>query len=350
MKVHIHCVELPLQHEFTIARGSLSVQKSLIVELEHRGVRGFGEATAHEYYGVTMDSMVESIDRCRGQIESHDFNCASELWNLLKPKLADEMFLLAAVDCAAHDLYGKMAGLPTHAMLGLDWKKGPDSSFTIGIDTVDRMVEKLAERSAWSTYKIKLGTDHDIEIMRQLRQHTEARLRVDANCGWTADETISNSQALKELGVEFIEQPLPADAPIADQRRAFKNSALPIIADESCRVLPDVTKCAGLFHGVNVKLSKCGGITPGLRMLRQAQGLGMKTMVGCMVESTVGISAAAQLLPLLDYADLDGAELLAGDVAHGVSVKNGIVKMPDRPGNGVELFESVTEVAEQTIA
>lgn len=346
MRVHVHQVELPLQHEFTIARGSLSVQQSLIVELEHNGERGFGEATAHTYYGVTLDSMAISIERCRSLIEAFEFESADELWNQLHLQLSEEMFLLAAIDCAAHDLFGKLDKRPTHEMLGLNWGAVPLSSFTIGIDTIDRMIEKLAERCDWSTYKIKLGTDHDIDIIRQLRQQTSAVLRVDANCGWTTDETIANSRALKDLGVEFIEQPFPADASVEDQRRAFENSVLPIIADESCRVESDVEKCDGLFHGVNVKLSKCGGITPTLRMLRQARGLGMKTMVGCMVESTVGISAAAQLLPLLDYADLDGAELLAGDVANGVSVANGVVRMPDRFGNGVDLFESVAGVSE----
>lgn len=342
MKVHVHRVELPLQHEFTIARGSLSMQKSLIVELEHEGVRGFGEATAHAYYGVTVDSMASSIDRCRSLIETFGFDSASELWTQLRPQLTDELFLLAAIDSAAHDLFGKLTGRFTHEMLGLCWGDVPQSSFTIGIDTIDRMIQKLAERSGWSAYKIKLGTDHDIEIIRQLRRETSATLRVDANCGWTVDETIANSHALKELDVEFIEQPLPADAPIDEQRRTFENSALPIIADESCRIESDVKKCDGLFHGINVKLSKCGGITPGLRMLRRARELGMKRMVGCMVESTVGISAAAQLLPLLDFADLDGAELLAHDVANGVSVADGVVRMSDRFGNGVELFESVT--------
>lgn len=342
MKVVIHRVELPLQHEFVIARGSLSVQQSLIVELQHDGICGFGEATAHPYYGVTIDSMVQSIDQCQSAIEDFQFESADELWNQLQPRLAYEMFLLAAIDSAAHDFFGKLAGRATHQMLGLSWGDVPESSFTIGIDTIDRMTEKLSERSEWSAYKIKLGTAHDIEIVKQLRQQTAAILRVDANCGWTADETIANSFALKDLGVEFIEQPLPADAPRDEQRRVKDNSALPIIADESCRVESDVEQCEGLFHGINVKLSKCGGITPGLRMLRRARAADMKTMVGCMVESTVGISAAAQLLPLLDYADLDGAELLAGDVAHGVSVTNGVVRLPESFGNGVELFESVT--------
>lgn len=211
------------------------------------------------------------------------------------------------------------------------------SSYTIGIDSIEKMIAKLNELPDWKIYKIKLGTDRDVEIIRQLRQHTSATFRVDANCGWTAEETIENSHVLKELGVEFIEQPLAANADREEQKKVFEDSALPIVADESCLVEADVEKCVGRFHGVNVKLCKCGGLTPAARMLRQAKTFGMKTMVGCMVESSVGISAAAQLLPLLDYADLDGAVLISEDPADGVSVTNGAVRLGERFGNGVEL-------------
>lgn len=347
MKLRTHRVELPLEHPFTIARGTRHTQRSLILEIEHDGVRGFGEATEHAYYGVTIEQMALTVEHCRSAIEDFDGESPQTLWDSLRSRLADDMFLLAAIDCAAHDLAGKLSGQRTYATLGLSWSNIPVSSFTIGIDEIDHMIKKMAERSAWSIFKIKLGTDHDIEIVEQLREHTTATFRVDANCGWTVDETINNSRALKELGVEFIEQPLPADATFADQQDIFRNSALPIIADESCIIEPDVEKCSGQFHGVNVKLSKCGGITPAYRMLQIARDLGMKTMVGCMVETSVGISAAAQLLPLLDYADLDGAELLAADAAHGVSVVNGHVILPDQFGNGSELLESIAPATNQ---
>ena len=343
MKLLTHCVELPLEHPFTIARGTRHIQRSLIVEIQHDGLRGFGEATQHEYYGVTIEEMVVTVQKHRAMIEAFDGKDVLGFWSNLHPHLASDMFLLAAIDCAAHDLAGKLAGQRTSEALGLSWSGIPKSSFTIGIDEIDRMVEKMAERSDWSIFKIKLGTDRDIEMIRRLRQHTSATFRVDANCGWTADETIHNSRTLAKLGVEFIEQPLPADASVADQQRVFKDSSLPIIADESCLIESDIEQCNGRFHGVNVKLSKCGGITPAFRMLRQARDLGMKTMIGCMVESSVGISAAAQLLPLLDYADIDGAELLAGDVADGASVANGYVSLPNCFGNGVELLESATQ-------
>ena len=345
MKLGFHRVELPLEHVFTVARGSRTTQSSLIVELQHEGECGYGEATEHAYYGVACDAMVASLERCRETLESYDGQSPSDLWQTLSPSLSNEMFLLAAVDSAAHDLYGKLNRRRTYETLDLRWENVPASSFTIGIDSPDKMVAKMKERSDWPIFKIKLGTRHDLELVRELREHTSARFRVDANCGWTVEETIQISMALRELGVEFIEQPLPANATDDDQRQVFEGSALPIVADESCLTEADVVRCQGKFHGINVKLSKCGGITPAARMLNDARKLGLKTMVGCMVETSVGISAAAQLLPLLDYADLDGAELLDGDAASGVRVCAGVAVLPNEFGNGVRLLESVAEVA-----
>ncbi len=337
MNFTLHRFALPLQHEFTIARGSISVQNSLVVELVQDGVSGFGEATENLYYGHSLNSMTQSINSCKSFLESNEFDSPEELWQQLQPLLQNDVFALSAIDLAAHDLFGKIAGRHTYEMLDLKWENIPESSYTIGIDSIDKMVSKLNELPNWRIYKIKLGTDQDVEIIRQLRQHTSATFRVDANCGWSAEETIENSHALKKLGVEFIEQPLAANADRKEQVRVFEGSTLPIIADESCLVEADVENCAGRFHGVNVKLCKCGGVTPAVRMLRQARTLGMKTMVGCMVESSVGISAAAQLLPLLDYADLDGAVLISKDPADGVTVTNGAVRLSERFGNGVVL-------------
>jgi len=344
MRVRLHRLNLPLEHEFKIARGSMTVQRSLVVELEVDGITGFGESTENDYYGFSLDSMAGSIESCSEVIESYRFGSPEELWMRLHSLIPNDPFALSAIDLAAHDLFGKLAGRHTYDMLGLEWKDLPDSSYTIGIDNIDKMVAKLRERPDWRIYKIKLGTSHDVDIIRQLRNETQAIFRVDANCGWTVDETVANSFALKALGVEFIEQPLPADASVNEHRNVFRESALPIVADENCLIESDVEKCHGIFHGVNIKLCKCGGITPAVRMLRHARSLGMRTMVGCMVESSVGISAAAQLLPLLDYADLDGAELLAADVAVGVKVTNGVVRLGNHFGNGVAPLRSFQAV------
>lgn len=214
--------------------------------------------------------------------------------------------------------------------------KNPLTDYTIGIASIEKMVTKMKELP-WPIYKIKLGTQEDIEIVTELRKHTDAIFRIDANCGWGVEETISNSIALKKLGVEFLEQPMKADNWEA-HKEVYKHSALPIIADESCIIESDVAKCHNHFHGVNVKLVKCGGLTPGKRMLEEAKKLGLKTMVGCMTESTVGISAIAHLLPLLDYVDMDGALLLDKDIATGVTINYGKIDYPDGNGTGVTLL------------
>ena len=244
-------------------------------------------------------------------------------------QVLDNSFAVSALDMAAHDLQARRHKLPLWKLWDLDWQIVPPSSYTIAIDSTEKMLEKLREQPNWPVYKIKLGTDDDLEIVRCLRLATEARLRVDANCAWTASQTIEFSVALSELGVEFIEQPLKTEAAAEQHRAVFLDSRLPVIADESCRSEADVERCLGYFHGINIKLCKCGGLTPALRMLRRARELGLSTMVGCMIETSIGISAAAQLLPLLDYADLDGAALLADDPTSGLSIESGVVHRID---------------------
>jgi len=343
VNIRLHRYQLPLEHAFTISRETTTVQDTFVVELEQDGYSGFGESTTNQYYGHTLDSMSQAAERCRGILAAFEFGDPAQLSEQLRRELGKDSFTLSAIDEAVYDLDGKLRGQPTYRTLGLDWQPTlAKSSYTIGIDTVPRMLEKLRERPGWPIYKIKLGTRHDVEIVRQLREATDAILRVDANCGWTPEETIANSGKLKDLGVEFIEQPLPVEAPDADHERVFRDSVLPIIADESCQVESDVAACQERFHGVNVKLCKCGGLTPGVRMLRHAREMGMKTMIGCMVESSVGISAAAQLLPLLDYVDLDGAVLLAEDIADGARVEKGVIELASTPGNGVTLRKKST--------
>jgi len=343
---------LPLTHTFTIARGSIDTRGSLIVELSAQGQSGLGEVTENSYYGQTLTSMSAAIEGVRSTVENFDLAIDSpqQLWQRLNGELQGNSFPLCAIDEAAHDLHAKLQNLPLRSL----WKQAgyfdrpvradaeispvpAESSYTIGIDTVETMIQKLKEQSGWNIYKIKLGTDDDIHIVRQLRQHTQAVFRVDANCGWSVDETIENSRSLADLNVEFIEQPLPADASDDDRLRVYEQSALPVIADENCLVESDVERCAGRFHGINVKLSKCGGLTPALKMLRRAHELSLRTMLGCMIESSVGISAAAQLLPLLDYADLDGAVLLRKDPAEGVRIRQGHVEFQEVAGTGAVL-------------
>lgn len=337
--------QLPLKHVFTIARGSTTIRDTLIVSLSAGGVTGYGEATANSYYHATIPELEADIQSVRPLVEGFEYATPDALVEALIPQLAERLagkeFALCALDMAAHDLWGKLRGEPLWKLWGLNTADAPTSNYTIGIDSIPKMVEKAKEVADWPLLKIKLGTDEDLDIVRELRRHTDATFRVDANCGWSADQTIEFSHALKELDVQFIEQPLPAEDR-EGARKVFEGSALPVIADESCVVESDVAACEGHFHGINIKLVKCGGLAPGRRMVAEARRLGLQVMAGCMTESTVGISALGQLAPMLDYVDMDGAALLAEDLAEGVKVVAGTPHYPDRPGSGIELYEAAS--------
>jgi L-alanine-DL-glutamate epimerase-like enolase superfamily enzyme len=332
----LHQFDLPLRHVFTISRGSTAVSRTLVVELRQHGQSGYGEAGESDFYGASIAGMTAALEEVRPQVESARWSDPADLWEQLRPTLSANTFAQCALDQAACDLWGKLRGQPLWKLWGLSLENLPATNYTIGIDTIDAMIRKMDEFPGFPVYKIKLGTTEDLRIVRELRKHTDAVFRVDANCAWDAEETIENSRALKELDVEFIEQPMPPEC-WDEMRRVRRESALPVVADESCQTEPDVDCCLGFFHGVNVKLVKCGGLTPARRMLARARQLGLKTMVGCMTESTVGISAIGQLLPMLDYVDMDGALLLARDVATGVRIDGGRVILPDGPGCGVRL-------------
>lgn len=340
--------DLPLRHVFRISRGATSVQRTVVVEAAADGLCGYGEATENSYYGATAQAMVELVSRVEPLLADWRPSDPSDVVGAIAQAIGNvdqgrvEAFALSAIDAALHDLWGKQAGKSVAELLGLDPLAGPPSNYTIGIDTLPTMVEKLRETPGWPVYKIKLGTDDDLAIIRRLREETDAPFRVDANCGWTADQAVELSQELKPLGVEFIEQPLPPED-TDGMRRLRERSALPLIADESCVVEHDVARCDGLFHGINVKLCKCSGMSAARRMVEQARKLGLRVMMGCMTESSVGISAIGQLAPLLDYVDMDGAVLLAADVATGTRVDLGRRVPPAAPGLGIQMLPSAGE-------
>lgn len=328
---------LKLKHTFTISRESHNTQDTLIACLSMNGHTGFGESTSNPYYRVTFESMKAEIEAVRNEIESFDFQDPESFHDFLVSKGLSN-FSICALDLAAHDLYGKLQEKPLYKIWGTDNSDYPVTNFTIGLDSIKKMIEKMEEQP-WPIYKIKLGTQDDLEIIKELRKHTDAKFRVDANCAWEASQAIEYCKELKELGVEFIEQPLHAQD-WSGMEKLRNEAVLPLIADESCIVEGDVEKCAGYFDGINIKLTKCGGLTPALRMIKQAKQLGLKVMVGCMTESTVGISAIAQLLPQLDYVDMDGALLLKSDIAEGVEIlENGEVIFPKENGSGVKLLK-----------
>ena len=335
MKIIIRTFDLQLKHTFTISRESYDTQPSLIVELQSDGYSGFGEATSNPYYNITVESMRENLEKIIPFIEATTDETPEVFWHNAHKLLSHDMFALCALDIAYTDLYARKKGRKLFELWNYSTSHNPKTDYTIGIDSIEKMVSKMKEMP-WPIYKIKLGTKEDIAIVTELRKHTNAIFRIDANCGWTASETIHNAIELKKLGVEFLEQPLKADN-WEGHKEVFKHSVLPIIADESCIIEEDVAKCHNHFHGINIKLVKCGGLTPARRMITQAKKLGMKTMVGCMTESSVGISAIAHLLPELDFVDMDGALLLSNDIATGVTIADGIIKYSDIDGTGVVL-------------
>ena len=341
LKMTLYPYELPFRHPFTISRHSKTVQPVLVVQLEDDTHYGLGETAANSYYQRTLANLISDLEPIRPLLAQMTLDHPEDLWSRLYPHLSHNPFALCAIDQAAWDLYAKKQGRKLYEVWDLDPTHNPPTDYTIGIDTIERMVQKI-KAFPWPVYKIKLGTDEDIPIIEALRKVTPAVFRVDANCAWSLAQTIDNARKLRELGVEFIEQPMADpgsdEGGWAELKTAFEQSALPLIADESCIVEGDVKKCKGHFHGINIKLTKCGGLTPALRMLKEARALGLRRMVGSMNESTVGSSAAAHLLPLLDYIDMDGPLLLAKDTATGVRFNKGQIIYADRPGTGAELF------------
>lgn len=335
MKLEYKKSNLRFKHPFTISKGTKTHQPSLLVELELFGLKGYGEAPAISYYNVSVEEMISVIDQKKKMIEKFSFTEPERYWHYLHHLLPQDPFLVCALDLASWDLYGKMKRKQLYQLWNLDISKNPLTDFTIGIDTIANMVAKIKE-TPWPVYKIKLGTDKDIEIMEALRKHTDSVFRIDANAAWKADEALEKIKIFAALGVEFIEQPLAKDD-WEGMKFLFENSPLPLIADESCVSEHDVIKCKGYFHGINIKLTKCSGITPALRMIPQARQLGMKVMVGSMNESSIGTGAIAQLLPLIDYVDMDGPLLLEEDNGDGVQFDYGKIIYGEGYGFGVEV-------------
>jgi L-alanine-DL-glutamate epimerase-like enolase superfamily enzyme len=337
MQLILRTYNLELRHTFTISRQSFNSKKVLIVELRDNGLSGYGEASENPYYKHTVEDMVADLVKVKPHIEIEHPEDPEAFWNRMYPLLHGNMFALCALDIAFNDLYARKKGKKLYELWNLDTSQNICSNFTIGIDSIENMLIKMKE-TPWPIYKIKLGTPDDLEIIRALRQQSDSLFRIDANGAWGVEETLRNALALQKLGVEFLEQPISAEDTEGIEY-VFDHSALPVIADESCQIESDIEKCSGKFHGVNIKLVKCGGLTPARRMLQKAASLNMKTMVGCMTESSIGISAIAHLLPLLDYVDMDGALLLRKDIARGVTLEKGKVIYADLPGTGAELLD-----------
>jgi L-alanine-DL-glutamate epimerase-like enolase superfamily enzyme len=328
--------ELPFKYPFTISNGRTKThQPSLVVALSIGNFVGFGEAPAIAYYQITVEQMVADLASKKQMVEKFALTDPERYWHYLHHLFPENPFLVCALDMAAWDLFGKMKGKKLYQLWNTQWENTPVTDYTIGIDSIEKMLSKMKEKP-WPVYKVKLGTDQDIAIIKALRSATDAIIRVDANAGWTLEEAREKIPQLAELGVEMIEQPLAKDN-WEGMKQLYHESKLPLFADESCVFEQDVLRCENHFHGINIKLTKCSGLTPARRMINKGRELGLKIMMGSMNESSIGAAAVANFLPQLDYVDMDGPLLLNQDMATGICFDNGVVTLEGSAGLGVRV-------------
>jgi len=338
MKVQHDVSIVHTTHPFVIARGGASEHRLIRVRLiDDDGVEGWGEAAPNRFYGETVDTALGALARLTPIVEACDPWALEDVELEMNRALRLNGSVKSAISAAMHDLAAKRLGVPLYKMWGLDPTKAPLSSFTIGIAaTDDELRERVAQAAEYPVLKVKLGTDHDAQIIRTVREAAPSKvLRVDANAAWTAKQALVMVDVLVECGVEYVEQPVAAHD-LDGLRFVRERSALPVIADESCVVSTDIARLVGAVDGINIKLSKCGGLREALRMIATARSHGMLVMCGCMIETSLGITAAAHFAPLLDYADFDGAALLSDDPYTGATIVGGRIQIPTAPGLGVQ--------------
>ncbi len=330
ISVRHHRQVLHLEHTFRLARGASDERHNLIVELEDHELLGFGEAAPIERYRQDWRSAADAAEEIVAGLEDPRF--FYEAVTRLAP--TGQPAAEAAIDMALRDLAGKRLGAPLYELLGVDPRATPPTSFTIGMDSPEVIARKVEEANDYEILKIKLGTDDDRQILEAVRDVTDRPLRVDANEGWTLAIAVERLAWLHRMGVELVEQPLP-EGELAAMRELRRLSPLPLIADESVHRAADIPRLAEAFDGINIKLMKCGGLGEALRMIAVARAHGMRIMLGCMVETSLAITAAAHLSPLVDYADLDGNLLITDDPFSGATIEGGRLVLPTEPGLGV---------------
>jgi L-alanine-DL-glutamate epimerase-like enolase superfamily enzyme len=337
MKLQHDIAVVHTTHPFVIARGGATEHRLMRVRVtDGDGIEGWGEAAPNRFYGETADTALAALERLTPIVEACDAWALEDVEAEMNRALRFNGSVKSAISAALHDLAGKRLGVPLYRLWGLDPAKAPLSSFTIAIAANEsELRERVAQAAQYPVLKVKLGTDHDEAIIRTVRDAApEKLLRVDANAAWNAKQALRMVDILVECGVEYVEQPLPAHD-IDGLRFVRERSVLPVIADESCVVATDVARLVGSVDGINIKLSTCGGLREALRMIATARSHGMRVMAGCMIETSLGITAAAHFAPLLDYADFDGAALLADDPYIGATIAGGRIVLPDAPGLGV---------------
>ena len=336
MALHLEAEPLDLhtRHPFLIARGGQAQHRTIWIRLRDRdGIEGWGEAAATTYYGETPETVLAALGASVPHLpdDPTDLEAAERA---LDDALGENPSARAALSTALHDLVGKRLGVPLWKLWGLNPATAPASAFTIGLDSPDKMRAKVIEAEPYPILKVKLGTHRDGEILRAIRSVTEKELRVDANAGWSRKRAIAMLPVLQEFGVTVLEQPLPPHD-LDGLAAVTRVSTIPVIADESCLVATDIPRLVGAVDGINIKLAKCGSLREALRMIAVARAHGLLVMVGCMIETSIGITAAAHFTPLVDLVDLDGAALLSDDPFAGATIDGGRVVLPTGPGLGV---------------
>jgi len=326
-------IELKLTTPFRISRGVEYTAPNVVVQLNSGEYTGYGEAAPSGYYGESQETVLACVAMFAGNLGDDPF-VINDILEGLDKIIGLNPSAKAAVDMALYDLVGKMLNVPLYKLLGLNPERAAHTSFTIGIDTPAEMAKKAVAAKEYPILKIKVGTKHDIETIKAIREVSNAVLRVDANAGWTPKEAIKNINAFAPYNVEFVEQPVPPHD-LAGLKLIRENVSLPIIVDESSITVDDIPRVAGCVDGINIKLMKCGGVHHALKMIHTARAHNLSVMIGCMIESSLAITAAAHLTPLVDYADLDGHLLISNDPYQGVTVEHGKLILPNGPGLGV---------------
>lgn len=337
MQLHAEIVTVHTKHPFIIARGGQSEYRVVWVRLVDRdGAEGWGEASPSRFYGETADSVMVALHRLAPLLAQADAWSIEAIERELERALRWNASARCAVSAALHDLLGKRVGVPVWKLWGLDAKAAPLSSFTIGIAPDEATLRaRVREAAHLPILKIKLGSSWDREVLRIVREEApNAILRVDANCAWTAKQALGMLDVLNAVGVDMLEQPLPPDD-LEGIKFVRDRANIPVIVDESCLIAADIPKLEGYVDGINIKLAKCGSLREAVRMIAVARAHGLRVMCGCMVETSLGIAAAAQFAPLLDDADLDGAALLSDDPFCGPGFVDGRVEMGSGAGLGV---------------
>jgi L-alanine-DL-glutamate epimerase-like enolase superfamily enzyme len=301
-------IRTEFQYPFTTAHGQKTHQPALLIALSFNGITGFGEAPAIHYYNVSVESMTEELLSKIDLLQRYSFTEPDRFWHFCHHLFPNNSFLVCALDMAYWDLYAKIKQQKMFELWNLEWKNIPQTDYTIGIDSLENMLAKIRTHPM-PIYKVKVSNQEDLEKLKVIRSHTDATIRIDANASLTLEQALAMISDLEKLQIELIEQPLAKDQFEATKILA-ESTAIPIIADESCVSESDVAQCAGSFDGINIKLTKCGGLTPALRMIEEAKKHQLKVMMGCMSETEIGSYAIAQFLPLLDYVDMDGPLLL----------------------------------------